>query len=100
LPAPEWTAKDSNGNLAYKWAEQPSGSALRLSLLRIHLSELSAALSTGSYAEGGQGSKSVSKDVILQEYQECLKREKEEAAVSDLAGGRRVNWTRGKAAPL
>jgi hypothetical protein len=93
VPTPAWTATDGSGNLAYKWREQPSGSALRLSLLRIHMSEVSAALSTGNYTDE---SENFNKDLLQRYYQDLVKDERQEAAASGPASGNRTSWTRGK----
>lgn len=93
MPSPAWTAVDGDGNLAYKWQEQASGSALRLSLLRIHISEVSAALSTGSYNDESEG---VNKDLLERYHKTLLETESREAAASAPAVGRRTSWTRGR----
>lgn len=94
MAAPAWSATDGSGNLAYKWAEQASGSALRLSLLRIHISEVTAAISTGNYSNT-KGSRD--KDAI-EKYLEFLHgRESEEASAAGAAAGTRSYFTRGRA---
>lgn len=93
MPSPAWTAEDSDGNLAYKWAEQPSGSALRLSLLRIHISEVSAAMSTGSYQDENEG---VNKDLLERYHKTLLEAEARELQTSGPASGNRRSWTRAK----
>lgn len=49
-----WTATDDSGNLAYKFGEQPKGSALYLSLLGIHISEVRQKISEGNSTVQGK----------------------------------------------
>ena len=96
MAAPAWTATDGSGNLAYKWAEQPAGTALRLSLLRIHISEVSAALSTGNYSNT-KGSRD--KDAFQKELADLRKIEQSEAAAAATLTGRGTSFTRAKVLP-
>lgn len=94
MPSPAWTATDGSGNLAHKWREQPSGSALRLTLLRIHMSEVAAAISTGNYVVQGR---SRDRSYLNDYLKELVKAETEEASVADVSASVRSAFTRGRA---
>lgn len=87
-----WAATDGSGNLAYKYDEQPEGSALRLSLLKIHISEVRQAISQGNYSTEGK-SHDYSR---LVDYLTRLEADRDkEAAASSVSSGRRTSFTRG-----
>jgi len=92
VPSPAWTKTDGSGNLASGWILQEVGSALRLSLLRLHIQEVSDRISNGNFQTEGTAH---SYD-FLQDYLESLsKKEVEEAALVSAGLGNRCSFTRG-----
>ena len=90
-----WEAVDGDGNLAYKFGEQPKGSALRLSLLAIHISETRQKISDGNSSVQG---KSHDYDYLNDYLKRLEAQEAEETAAAPPSPiSRSTSWTRGRA---
>lgn len=86
MAAPEWTYSD--------WITYESGTATRLTRLRLHIKEVSDRISTGNYSNQ-KGSHD--KDA-LEKYLELLHRdERSESAAAGATNGSRAYFTRGRA---
>jgi hypothetical protein len=85
LAAPAWTYSD--------WVTYEPGSASRLTQLRLHIKEVSDALSTGNYSNPkGAHDKSYLQDYVA----DLLRKEASEAAVVGISTDIRTSWTRGR----
>lgn len=88
LPSPAWTYSD--------WITKESGSADRLSRLRLHIQEVSDFISTGNFTTEG---KSIDKDNLQNYLGRLLDLEPGEASASAAASStsKRAFFTRGRA---
>lgn len=77
------------------WITYETGTASRLSQLRLHIQEVSDFISTGNFSVEN---KSHDKDALQSYLDTLLKRESTEATAAGAASGTRAGWTRGKAA--
>lgn len=83
---PAWTYSD--------WVTYDTGSATRLTRLRLHIQEVSDAISTGNYSNT-KGSRD--KDAIERYLESLHRKEAEEASAAGAAAGTRAYYTRGRA---
>jgi hypothetical protein len=86
LATPSWTYSD--------WVTFETGSATRISRLRLHIQEVSNKIKSGSYAVEG---KSHDLGIVESYLKELMRSEAREAAASGITSGNRAGWTRGKA---
>lgn len=89
MAAPAWTYSD--------WVTLASGSSERLTRLRLHIKEVSDAISTGNYSNT-KGSRD--KDALQKELSDLRKIEQTEAAASAAVTGRGTSFTRARVLPL
>lgn len=94
MPGAAWTVKDANGNLASEWIRQDTNSPLRLSLLRLHIREVSDKISQGDDSTEGTGHTFGN---VANYLQRLLEAEQREAARLDVQSGTRALFTRGRA---
>jgi hypothetical protein len=95
MPTPQWTVIDPNsGQYASAWITQDAGTILRLSLLRLHIQEVSNEIQSGNFTTE---KKSHDKELLQQYLETLLTAELREEKRTALATGKRSAFTRAKA---